>query len=65
MRCIDVSVVLNIHREANYIRTTLLSLGHCAHFARNFGIKCELVAVFDRSDDETREILPGDENRRF
>ena len=53
----DVSVVLNIHREANYIRTTLLSLDRCAQFARKTGLKCELVAVFDRSDAETREAF--------
>ncbi len=54
MSLIDVSVVLNVHREAELVRTTLISLDRCAEFARERGVKSELVAVFDRSDDNTR-----------
>jgi glycosyltransferase involved in cell wall biosynthesis len=54
---IDVSVVLNLHREAPYLRATLLSLGACAVVAREAGLKCELIAVFDRPDAFTKHIF--------
>ena len=53
MRKIDVSVVLNMHREALYLRPTLLSLDACANEAKNAGINVELIAVFDRPDQDT------------
>ncbi|WP_167361007.1 glycosyltransferase [Pseudomonas citronellolis] len=54
---IDVSVVLNIHREALYLRPTLYSLDTCATEAVQHGIIVELVAVFDRSDAATRAVF--------
>ncbi len=54
---IDVSVVLNLHREAPYLRATLLSLGACAVVAREAGLQCELIAVFDRPDAFTKQIF--------
>lgn len=53
----DVSVVLNMHREAPYLRATLLSLDACAQVARDAGIRCELVAVFDRPDPLTQDVF--------
>ena len=52
----DVSVILNIHREAVYIRRTIRSLNEAAAFAAASSIKSELVVVFDRSDDLTRDV---------
>ncbi|AMJ57781.1 MULTISPECIES: glycosyltransferase [Stenotrophomonas] len=49
----DVSVVLNLHREALLVTPTLLSLNQCAYAAREAGISVELIAVFDRSDEAT------------
>ena len=57
MKAIDISVVLNIHREALWLRPTLLSLEACANQARNAGLKIELVAVFDRSDEATKYVF--------
>ena len=54
---VDVSVILNIHREAPYLRATLLSLDACAHSARKAGLVCELVAVFDRADEATNQVF--------
>lgn len=54
---IDVSVVLNMHREATYLVPTLKSLVQCAERARDDGIVVELVAVFDRADDATRQAF--------
>ena len=52
----DVSVILNIHREAVYIRRTIRSLNEAAAFAAASSITSELVVVFDRSDDLTRDV---------
>lgn len=54
---VDVSVVLNLHREALYLRPTLLSHCACAHFARQEGLTVQLVAVFDRPDKETERVF--------
>jgi len=57
MSAIDVSVVLNMHREALLLAPTLRSLQACAKEAAESGIVVELVAVFDRADDETRQVF--------
>jgi len=57
MKKIDVSVVLNMHREAYYLRPTLLSLDACASEAKNAGTNVELIAVFDRPDKDTWEVF--------
>src|SRR5574337_1593355 len=54
---IDVTVVLNMHQEALLLAPTLHSLQRCAETARQRGISVELVAVFDRADDATREVF--------
>ena len=57
MRNIDVSLVLNMHREALYLRPALRSLEACASEAKNAGINVELIAVFDRPDQETLAVF--------
>lgn len=57
MNNVDVSVVLNMHREAPYLRPTLYSLEACAREASKAGIKVELVAVFDRPDQDTLDVF--------
>lgn len=57
MKKIDVSVVLNMHREALFLRPTLRSLDACAIDAQNHGLTVELIAVFDRADEATRKTL--------
>lgn len=57
MSAIDVSVVLNMHREALLLAPTLRSLQACALEATGAGLTVELVAVFDRADDATREVF--------
>ncbi|WP_066963977.1 glycosyltransferase [Microbulbifer sp. Q7] len=54
---IDVSIVLNMHRESSYLRPTLESLKECILHAKKNDISVELVAVFDRSDEFTREVF--------
>lgn len=53
MNKIDVSVVLNLHRESLYLKPTLHSLEACAIEAQRHGLAVELIAVFDRSDEAT------------
>jgi len=53
----EVSVVLNLHREALLLTPTLLSLDACAREAQAAGISVELIAVFDRTDDATRDAF--------
>ena len=57
MKRIDVSIVLNMHREALLLVPTLRSLEQCAYEAKNAGITVELIAVFDRSDASTRDVF--------
>lgn len=57
MKNIDVSVVLNMHREALFLRPTLLSLEACAEEAAKAGISVELIAVFDRPDEDTLAVF--------
>jgi len=51
----DVAVVLNVHRETDYIVKTLMSLAAAVERARRAGAKMEIVIVFDRSDAATIE----------
>ncbi|MBF9197509.1 glycosyltransferase [Microvirga terrestris] len=51
------SIILNIHCEAVFLRRTLLSLDEAVRFAQSKGLRLELVAVLDRTDDATREVL--------
>jgi glycosyltransferase involved in cell wall biosynthesis len=54
---IDVSIVLNAHREAAFLPRTLDSLDEAVRYAQAYGITCELVVIEDRSDEATREIF--------
>lgn len=54
---VDVSIILNVHREAPFLPRTLTSLDEAARYARGFGIRCELVVVEDRPDQATRELF--------
>ena len=57
MKKVDVSVVLNMHREAVYLRPTLYSLDACARQAQQQGLVIELIAVFDRADEVTLDVF--------
>lgn len=53
----SVSVVLNVHREGDYLRPTLMSLDECANFAKKRQLYTELVVVFDKSDQRTIDVF--------
>ena len=65
MKKIDVSIVLNMHREALYLQPTLSSLEACAYEAKKQGITVELIAVFDRPDTPTIEIFNANHFENF
>jgi glycosyltransferase involved in cell wall biosynthesis len=54
---IDVSLVLNLHKEGKYVLRTLLSLKDAAIFARVSGISVELIVVLDRPDTVTLGVV--------
>ena len=45
-----VSIVLNLHNEARYLRRTMRSLEEAVRFAQRYVITFELVAVLDGPD---------------
>lgn len=51
---IDVSIIINIHREISYLGRTFQSLAEAAIYAAGQGIRCEMIVVRDRSDPSTR-----------
>lgn len=62
---LDVSVVLNLHREAPYLRSTLRSLDASVRTANEAGLRCELIAVFDRADEATRAVFHNTPTAHF
>lgn len=52
----DISVVLNLHREAAYLARTLRSLSDAAEFARLDAVSIELVIVLDSADEGTKRL---------
>ncbi|WP_336760775.1 glycosyltransferase [Asaia sp. VD9] len=54
---VDVSVVLNVHREGDLIYPTLRSLEAAAENASANGIVCELIIVADNIDNISEKII--------
>lgn len=53
----EISCILNVHREGELIKATLLSLLELIeHTCINHACQLELIIVFDRSDELTRKI---------
>lgn len=61
----DISVVLNLHDERQYLNRTLLSLSEAATYAWRVGISVQLIAVLDRSDEATAGMLRSADLRAF
>lgn len=53
MTRMDVSVVINLHREGRICIPTILSVMEAVDAARRQGFHCEVLGVFDRPDRET------------
>jgi glycosyltransferase involved in cell wall biosynthesis len=54
---IDVSLVLNLHREGKYLARTLSSLLEAVAYARVHGVVVEFVIVLDQPDSVTKNAL--------
>lgn len=54
---IDVSIVVTFHREGALAVPALASLGDLVDHARAHGLTVETVAVLDRADDATRDVI--------
>jgi glycosyltransferase involved in cell wall biosynthesis len=61
----DITVVLNVHDDAKYLRRTLLSLQECAAYASQFGVATELLVVIDRGSRGTRNWLKDYSSQSF
>lgn len=57
MSGIDVSLILNVHREQDLLYPTLRSLLDTVQHANLHGIRCELVVVADHADEKTLTLL--------
>jgi len=56
---IDLTVLINGHREGPLIAPAIRSAHAAIHPARARGVCCELLLVLDRGDDDTRAIAHG------
>lgn len=56
---IDISVVINVHREIKYFRRTMMSLEQAVEYAQSFGLRIELIIVLDRPDAASVEWFNG------
>ena len=53
---VDVSCILNLHREGNILIPTFRSIARMLHFAQQQGVACELVIVLDKADRHSRRL---------
>jgi glycosyltransferase involved in cell wall biosynthesis len=53
----DLSVVVNFHREGHLAYPCIQSLNAALFSAKNFGIESELVVVLDRADSATSKAV--------
>lgn len=53
---IDLSLVVNIHRESKYLARTFRSLHDACYESLGNEIKLELIVVLDNSDELTRDV---------
>jgi len=54
---IDISCVVNTHREAHLVFPTLKSVKRAIEFAESLGLTVELLVILDRSDEDTVDIV--------
>jgi hypothetical protein len=65
MHNIDISTVINVHREGLIATPTLRSVERAVRMASENGISSELICVLDRPDELTRKILSEWSSRRI
>lgn len=52
-----ISLVLNVHNEIHFLHRTMKSINSAVSYARQFGLRFELITVFDRSDNKTSALF--------
>ncbi|MEI2302400.1 glycosyltransferase family 2 protein [Ensifer sp. MJa1] len=60
---IEISVILNLHREGLLSAATISSIEDAIDNANANGIKSEVICVLDRCDDQTQEVASAAEAR--
>jgi glycosyltransferase involved in cell wall biosynthesis len=60
---IEISIVINAHREGDLLAPSLESALAAADLAAEHGIATETIVVLDRPDDTTREIVERHQRR--
>lgn len=54
---IQVSCILNLHREGEIVIPTLRSISRMIDYSQQQGITCELIIILDRADQKTRGLI--------
>ncbi|QFR34853.1 glycosyltransferase [Ancylobacter sp. TS-1] len=54
---LDITAVINTHREGAILRPTLASARAAAVYAASRGVEVEIVVVLDSADDATRQVV--------
>lgn len=57
MQRVDISAIVNTHREGLLVKPTLDSLSQAVQRAREASIHVQILFVLDRADDLTREMI--------
>ncbi|GBQ82178.1 hypothetical protein AA13595_0848 [Gluconacetobacter johannae DSM 13595] len=57
MRGVDISIILNVHKEQDLFYPAIRSIEETVDHARLFNIECELVIVLDAPDERTASIV--------
>lgn len=54
---LDITVIINLHREGMFACPSVLSIARAKSFAEKRGVKIEVIAVLDAADEITRKIV--------
>lgn len=58
----DISLILNLHNEASFLRRTMMSIEEAVRFTSHYGLTTEVIAVLDNPDELTKAWI---ENYNF
>ncbi|SEP40396.1 Glycosyltransferase involved in cell wall bisynthesis [Methylobacterium sp. UNC300MFChir4.1] len=65
MNKIDISIIMNLHKEGRIAQSAYQSVRRAIDYAAQHGIYSELLCVLDRSDDETRAISDNFKGKKY
>jgi len=61
----DISLILNLHDEARFLRRTMMSIIEAVQYARGQKISIELVVVLDKPDQATKSWVTSNSFQEF